>query len=269
MAHSHPNGEYVLHGMLLLLLTGLLGACTTLIGPTQAGSQIETSRRCIPTMTTRIRATPAGPQGQRIQPTALALIAFSRDALRVADVVGVVATLNELAEESASPHHQPLKMLLSRQRLTEQVLLALFEVASSTAELTCERDITDQIADRIDEIDNAQVKRLTIASIVFGGIAGIISGGVGLAAGAATAGTAADVGGGVLASWFGVSALYTHSETEFRHERNALEEIWSDPPQPKVFSPIVWRFLHQADVSKTSSPRDQVIAAWRSGRPFG
>jgi hypothetical protein len=32
---------------------------------------------------------------------------------------------------------------LSRQRLTEQVLLALFEVASSTAELTCERDITD------------------------------------------------------------------------------------------------------------------------------
>ena len=269
MAYSHTIGEYLSYGVLLLLSASLLTGCTTFMGPAQAGSPIETSRRCIPNMTSRMRAASNVPAHTRIQPTTLASITFGPDALRVADIVGVVAALNELAEESASPHQQPPKILLSRQRLTEQVLLALFEVTSSTAELTCERDITDQIADRIDEIDNARVKRLTIASIVFGGIAGIISGGVGLAAGAAIAGNAADVGGGVLASWFGVSALFTHSETEFRHERNALEEVWIDSDPPKVFSPIVWRFLHQADGSKTKSPRDQIITAWRQEGRLG
>ncbi len=41
-------------------------------------------------------------------------------------------------------------MLIRRQRLTDQVLLTFFEVASATAEIICERDRADQLADRID-----------------------------------------------------------------------------------------------------------------------
>ena len=49
---------------------------------------------------------------------------------------------------------------------------------SVTAELVCERDRADQVADRMDEIDVSLVKRLTLASIVIGGVAAVISGGI-------------------------------------------------------------------------------------------
>ena len=172
--------------------------CTTLVASTQQGAATESSQRCVPAMTKRARAVPWRGDEQRVESTALAASRFSSDALRVAEVIGVLPVLNEIAALEATPQPEPLDMLISRQRLTDQVLLTLFEVASSTAELTCERDRADQVADRIDEIDNAKVKRLTIASIVLGGIAGIISGGVGLAAGASTAGDAADVAGGAV-----------------------------------------------------------------------
>ena len=205
----------------------------------------------------------------RAESTTLASSRFSADALRVAEVIGVLPVLNEIAALEAGPQEKRLDMLISRQRLTDQVLLTLFEVASSTAELTCERDRADQVADRIDEIDNASVKRLTIASIVLGGIAGIISGGVGLAAGVSTAGDAADVAGGLLASWFGVSALFTHSEVEFRHDRNALQELWEDPPVPRIYSPIVWRYLHRARETGSKTLRDEVLNAWQQGGRLG
>lgn len=144
-----------------------------------------------------------------------------------------------------------------------------FEITSSTAELTCERDRADQVADRIDEIDTARIKRLTIASILFGGIAGIIPGGIGLAAGASVGSEAADMAGGVLASWFGISALFTPSEVDLEHHRNVLHEIWNDPPEPHIFSPIIWRYLHRAHDEGREAPRDQVLHAWRQGGRLG
>ena len=233
--------------------------CTTLVPPTQQGPATEWSQRCLSAMTKRVRASPAVVHQDHADPTALALSQFSAHALRVVEVVGVLSVLNEIAELAASSRYEPLEMLIRRQRLTDQVLLTLFEVASSTSELTCERDRADQVADRIDAIENGRIKRLTIASIVLGGIAGIISGGVGLAAGASTAGDAADVAGGVLASWFGVSALFTHSEVEFHHDRNALQELWDDPEEPQIFSPIVWRFF-------ASPPHGRGRYSTRTGR---
>lgn len=246
-----------------------LVSCTTLAPPARQGPAAESSQRCVPDMTKRAHS--AGPMVEPApaRPTDRASSEFSADALRVAEVIGVLPVLNEIADLEGSPRSDVLEMLVRRQHLTDQVLLTLFEVASSTAELTCERDRADQVADRMDEIDNAMVKRLTIASIVLGGVAGIISGGVGLAAGASTAGDAADVAGGVLASWFGVSALFTHSEVDFKHDRNVLRELWEDPPEPVIFSPIVWRFLHRAHTAGTDRPREQVVNAWRQGGRLG
>jgi hypothetical protein len=201
-------------------------------------------------------------------PTPLASSRFSPDALRVAEIIGAISILNEIAELTLSHRQESVEMLIRRQRLTDLVLLTLFEVASSTAELVCERDRADQVAARIDEIDSARIKRLTIASIVIGGIAGIITGGIGLAAGASTAGDAAEVAGGVLASWFGVSALFTHSEVEFRHDRNVLKELWDDTTEPQMFSPIIWRFLHRAH-GETETPREQILNAWLQGGRLG
>ncbi len=252
----------------LFLASGLLGGCTTVVPPAH-GSAEEPKQRCVPAMTKRARPGQAAARPLPVAPTTGALSRFSADALRVADVVGVVPLLNRIAGLTESARQDNLEMVVQRQRLTERLLLTMFEITSSTAELTCERDRADQVADRIDEIDTARIKRLTIASILFGGIAGIISGGIGLAAGASVGGEAADVAGGALASWFGISALFTHSEVDFEHDRNVLQEIWDDPPEPRIFSPIIWLYLHRTHDEGGEAPRDQVLHAWRQGGRLG
>jgi hypothetical protein len=253
----------------LVLIFASVGGCSTVIAPAHQGSANESSQRCVPAMTKRARTAPAAADQIPRKPTTEARSRFSPDALQVAEVAGVVPLLNQMARQGESSGQDPLTLLLSRQRLTELLLLTLFEITSATAELTCERDRADQVADRIDEIDGARVKRLTIASILFGGIAGIVSGGIGLAAGASIGGEAADVAGGVLASWFGVSALFTHSEVEFRHERNVLQEIWDDPAEPHLFSPTIWRYLHRARDEGGKVPREQVLESWHQAGRLG
>ena len=174
-----------------LVLIG--GGCTTVLPPAGHGAANESSQRCVPAMTKRARVTATAERVTPVEPTAEARSKFSTDALQVAEVAGVVHLLNRMASHAESSGQDLLALLTIRQRLTDILLLTLFEITSATAELTCERDRADQVADRIDEIDGARVKRLTIASILFGGIASIVSGGIGLAAGASVGGEAADV----------------------------------------------------------------------------
>ena len=247
----------------------IIGGCTSVLAPAHQGATNETSQPCVPAMTKRARMAAAPGQQTPVAPTPEALSRFSSDALRVAQVARVMPLLNHLASQAESSREHPLAEMQSRQRLAERLLLTLFEITSATAELTCERDRADQVANRIEDIDGARVKRLTIASILFGGIAGIVSGGIGLAAGASVGGEAADVAGGTLASWFGVSALFTHSAVEFRHERNVLQEIWADPPEPHLFSPTIWRYLHHARDEGGKVPREQVLDSWHQAGRLG
>lgn len=192
---------------------------------------------------------------------------MSPAAARIAETINVLSLLNELMDLRDAG--SSLEMVLRRLQLLERTQLAILEVNSATAEIVCERDRADQLADRIDEVDGGRVKQLTIASIVLGGIAGMVTGGIGLAAGAAVGADAASLGGGVLASWFGVSALFVQSEVELRHERNILRELWEDPTEPEIFSPILWRYLHRSPHANKDPPRIQVINSWRQKGRLG
>ena len=249
----------------LLWATG----CASLLDSKQGGTPTEESRHCV---------TPGAAKGRPItqatheenpdQPLPSTAARHSAAALHIAKIIGVLPLLNDMEKESREVSSQVHSLLL-RQKLTDRILLAFFEVESATAEIVCERDRADQLADRIDETDGNRVKELTIASIVLGGLTGIVSGGIGLAAGASLGADIANVAGGTLATWFGISALYTHSEVDVRHERNILQELWEDPVNPVIFSPIVWRYLHQPSYGTTESPRTGVINAWRQKGRLG
>lgn len=256
--------------VLVLTSTSTLG-CSSLITSAQKGTATEHSQRCVPEIA-KTQPDRALAQAKKFLPTTPSLRVeqhFSPVAVRIAETIGGLGLVNELTDLRASRPVNILKILVRRQQLTERTQLALLEVNSATAEIVCERDRTDQLADRIDEVDGARVKQLTIASIVFGGIAGIVTGGIGLAAGASVGADAATVGGGMLASWFGASALFVHSEVEFRHERNVLREVWEDPEEPRIFSPIMWRYLHRAPNSAENSPRNEVLNDWRQKGRLG
>ena len=255
--------------ILFIALTLLsMQGCSSVIPSSQIGTATEYTQHCGPAIA-KARPTRASVQIEPsvpIEPSARMEQQFSPVARRIAETIDVLAILNALMDPA---HRSMWEVVVRRLQLMERTQLAILEVDSATAEIVCERDRADQLADRIDEVDGARVKRLTIASIVVGGIAGIVTGGIGLAAGAAVGTDATTLGGGVLASWFGLSALFIQSEVDFRHERNILQELWEDPDEPQIFSPILWRYLHQSPNTNDESPRTEVLNEWRQKGRLG
>lgn len=194
---------------------------------------------------------------------------LSAESIEVARVMNVLPLLSQLTALQRAGETHSIAFMELRQSLTDRLLLTLFEVSSVTAELVCERDRADQVADRMDEIDTSIVKRLTLTSIVIGGIAGIVSGGIGLAGGASSASDAAGLAGGLFASVFGGTALFATSKQEFRHERNLLNEVWENPKESSVFSPAIWRFLQRHHKDGAVTTREEVIRAWQQQGRLG
>ena len=256
--------------MVLMTLTMLSTyGCSALITSSQKGIATEQSQHCGPEVA-KTHSDKAAAEINTIVPVEPSMRVerqFSPVARRIAETIEVLSLLNELMDLRAP--RSPLEVVIRRQQLTERIQLAILEVNSAAAEIICERDRADQLADRIDEVDGGRVKQLTIASIVLGGFAAIVTGGIGLAAGASVGADAATLGGGVLASWLGVSALFVQSEVELRHERNILRELWDDPDEPHIFSPILWRYLHGSPHEKADSPRTEVLNGWRQQGRLG
>lgn len=188
---------------------------------------------------------------------------FSEQALRTAETVGVLPYLQHLIAIRDFQGRSLFRVLLLRQELYAHTMLAILEIESATAEIVCERDRADQVADRIDEVDGSRVKQLTIASIVIGGVANIVTGAASLAFTSSTAADASSIAGGALSTWLGVSALVTHSKVYFRHDPNILHEVWEDPRQPQIVSPILWRYLHRSGEPMASAPRTNLVNSWR------
>lgn len=188
----------------------------------------------------------------------------------MADLIGVRAMIEELARLKKSGQRKSLEFIDLRQRLTYHLLLTMLQVSGTVAEINCERDRTDQVADRMDEVDTRRVKWLTLTSILIGGVASIVSGVVGLVSAPSAAGEATDVAGGVFESGFGGTALFTQSRQEFQHERNLLKEVWQDTDTSSAFPPTIWRFLRSKKNEQTGKLlREELITAWRQEGRLG
>jgi hypothetical protein len=247
---------------LMVCLFGL-GGCSIILPSTPHATTPE--RSCAPLHPTRFQIDAEQPTGD----VSNAELRLSEQAIEVARVMNAIPLLSELAALERAGDTRSVAFMELRQSLTDRLLLTMFEVSSLTAELVCERDRADQVADRMDEVDASLVKRLTLASIVIGGVAAVVSGGIGLAGGSDAANNAATLAGGVVASVFGGAALFAASKQQFTHERNLLGELWQDPQQSSAFSPTIWRFLQERRTDGNRTIREEILQAWRQQGRLG
>jgi hypothetical protein len=248
--------------LLLMVCLFALGGCSIILPSTPHATTPE--RSCAPLHPTRFQLSE-----EQSAADVSADLPFSAQALDVARIMNAIPLLTELAALERAGDTRSVAFMELRQSLTDRLLLTMFEVSSLTPELVCERDRADQVADRMDEVDASLVKRLTLASIVIGGVAAVVSGGIGLAGGSDAANNAATLAGGVVASVFGGSALFAASKQQFTHERNLLGELWQDSHQSSVFSPTIWRFLQERRTDGSRSIREEILQAWRQQGRLG
>jgi hypothetical protein len=195
---------------------------------------------------------------------------YSPIGVHIADVTDLLPLLNRMArlevEQAATADIERV-----RRKLVTRLQLATLEVSGLVAEIECEVQRADQVQDRLRDIQLTRTTSQTILGVIFGGLANILSGGIGLATRAGDAGNIVSVTGGALEVLFGTSANFTKVRQEFSHPRNHLTPVWDGSPQSDLFSQRAWRFLSEPGSRDLEghSLRDVMLQTWQEVGKLG
>lgn len=199
---------------------------------------------------------------------------LSPEAVEIARTIRVLPLLRIIAVlEAGHPERDAaaqFRLLGVRQQLANEIQSALFELQSTAAEVRCEKERADQLADRLQESLNREVKLLTVTAILTGAVFGFASGGLFLA-GVSTAGTAVGLSGGLVETILGTVALNEDRRAELRHTRNILRDVWEGSGEATIIPDTVWRFLNQPmkEEPRRRSLRDTLVLRWRQDGRLG
>ena len=192
---------------------------------------------------------------------------FSFESINIAHAMGTLnhleAYLNSLEAFGGSPSlENRLRHLERFQQLSQQIEFAELEISSVVSEINCEEERIYQVANYLRGKENEKTSRLTIASIVVGGVGAIMA--VALV-GQGKAPELVGLGTGITEASLGLLMLFNEKEIEFVHERNHLREIWEAPTTSKIFPAPVWYYLNYVSLQSDAEPakRVQIIDNWR------
>ena len=252
-----------------LLLTA--GCVSTLPPP---ASTYSFDRRCL-SVAPEVRSHPVSQDERRQElndavEREAAVKLYSPIGVHIADVTGLLPLLNRMARLELQPAAST-DIERVRRKLVTRLQLATLEVSGLVAEIECEVQRADQVQDHLKDIQLTRITSQTILGVIFGGLANIVSGGIGLATGAGDVGNIASVAGGALEVLFGSSANFTKVRQEFSHPRNHLAVVWEGSPQSELISQRAWRFLTESSTRELegNSLRDVMLKTWREGERLG
>lgn len=248
------------------LLAALLAtACASTLPPAKATYSFD--RRCLPAVPELRRMPVSGAESRAVREEPAvrneARTLYSPIALYIADITDLLPLLDHMAhlENERAP---PADIDRLRRRLVTRLQLATLEVSGLVAEIECEVQRADEVQDRLKEVQQTRITSQTILGVIFGGLANILSGGLGMAAAGGDAGNIASVTGGALEVLFGTSANFTKVRQEFSHPHNHLVALWDGDHHEDYFPPAVWRFLTRPSIRDLEghSLRDVLIETW-------
>ncbi len=148
------------------------------------------------------------------------------------------------------------------------------EVSSLVAEIECEVQRADEVQDRLKQVQTTRTTTQTILGIIAGGLANILSGGIGMATRAGDAADIASVAGGDIGSPVRHVRQFYEGPAGIHPPSQSSAGIWDGEGKAReFFSPGVWRFLTEPDIRDLEghSLRDVLVQTWneegRLGKP--
>ncbi len=280
-----PNPSTAIHwrSTLAMLLSSLLAGCASTASPPPQNNLAVSGvleSHCAPESATQaaqpVRGTentdghPSPPEraDPAAEPSELgrADVRLSPRAQQMARIVGIdkLITRIQTLQDAAARNEEgaQVRLLQTRRQLSDRLLLALIETGSISAELDCERARAEELAVRMEEVQNDIQHSRTIRAIV--GEAGLqMAAGVLLIAGLPEIAGGAQIAGNVNALGHGVAALGGEQQTDLAQARNLLGELWDGPDEPALFPRSVWRYLNQpATDAEAATRRETIVSVW-------
>ncbi len=187
---------------------------------------------------------------------------FTRHDLMIANAIGVLPLLQDLVRlQQQTGTDTRLEQAVLYRKIQNRLLLASTEISSIVAELDCDGERAEQLANYLDQRDERRIRNLTLLSIV---------------AGSATAVVAAfmsnnntediiAIGGGIVSAGLGTAAAFSSNKSvSFMHERNLLSDIWGESEESSIYSPFIWYVLNEEFFSNNgqTSIRNNIRQRW-------
>ncbi|GAB4022339.1 hypothetical protein GCM10028773_34700 [Spirosoma koreense] len=166
----------------------------------------------------------------------------------MAQAIGLTTLLVQATRlEQQQKPDQPAsnEYLTIRQKMTDQLQLASFDIATSVALVDCDSKRAALTATLLTRQENSREKRMTISAITTGALTALTVGLLKLGD-HEDAGEWAGIGGGLAEAGLGITSLLQKPpKADYRHLRNPLRDIWNHPTTSTVFPPLVWYYLNK------------------------
>jgi hypothetical protein len=188
---------------------------------------------------------------------------FSRHDLLMANANGILPLLQQLIHLGKQVGTDTrLEQAILYRKIHNRLLQASTEILSLVAELDCEGERAEQLANYLDQRDERRIRNLTMLSIVAGAATTVVAALVT----SNTAENAISIGGGLLSAGVGGAAAFSSNQSvSFLHKRNLLSDIWAESQESSIYSPFIWYMLNEELFSNSgqTSIRRNIRQRWQ------
>ena len=199
---------------------------------------------------------------------------FSSRAIKIANSLGLVATLCEYLRLEKNANVTDANFLKLRMDINDRITVGLADVASIQAEIECEKMRAKELQDHLEAWINKRINRVTVYSVIAGGVSTVIAGTIALTDAEASPDPEVatvplfeqgiTIAGAVIGTYYSFRALAIHRKAKFMHPRNFITTFWQRNNNQHLFSPFIWDFMSKpfAKDGKTTTGVDELHRIW-------
>lgn len=169
--------------------------------------------------------------------------------IRMANAMGILPFIQQLLSlQEDSSIQSTLEAEHTVTIIQNRLLLASAEIEGIAAELDCEGERADQLANYLDGINRKRNTILTGASVILGAAVTVAA----VAVSNDDTQDAVSLSGGLAAAALGALLLDTSGkEIQLDFSRNILGDIWFQPQHSEIYSPFTWYVLNEKSFSNS------------------
>jgi hypothetical protein len=188
---------------------------------------------------------------------------YSKHAVETARTIGALPLLQKLHAAIEANNRSEVTEL--RLELNDAITIAMLNVDSMVAHLSCEEERAHQAASALRVAEGDQVRNLTIWSIVVSAVAAVVSGFFVIFDKDPLPSGVVAIAGGASGAALGGSTFAVHRTIDYGTPQNVLAEFIIGTPHPSFPEPI-WRYVTHAEFTPSGekSFREWLLIAWNA-----
>ncbi|MCC5921265.1 MAG: hypothetical protein LAT68_13400 [Cyclobacteriaceae bacterium] len=160
----------------------------------------------------------------------------------------------------------PISFEIERQKIHSKVQMASLVLSGLAASFDCEEERAEAVAGMMIKKENQLLRKVTISSIVIGGIVAITAGTL-FISGYELAAELIGISGGLAEAGLGTFVLLSRHEVKFMHQENLLHPLYYKTNEAAYFPPFVWNYINQSSQENDIKLIDQLNETWLEYAP--